>query len=181
MDPFLRRLSLLLALLVLAGCGQGRVRAPAGHPYRVTLEQGVIAAPVIPPPATRRSPGGAGLSGSCNLSGSGDDALVLLGVIVAVALVVVVVATVVDVATPDPVSERYYLTLTGDEVPVEVVVISDNDRIYLERRQYDALAVGAYDRPVIRPVVWEGTRAAPTQEVRVSVVKGHITIAPLPQ
>lgn len=140
-----------------------------------------MVAPVIPPSTTRRSSGGSAFSGSCNLGGSGEDALVVLGVIVVVVIVVVVVATVVDVATPDPVSERYYLTLTGGEVPVEVVVISDNDRIYLERRQYNALVAGTYNRAVIRPAVWEGAQTAPTQVVQVSVVKGRITIAPQSQ
>jgi len=101
-------------------------------------------------------------------------------VVVAFVVVVAVVVCVVDAATagPDPVVERYYLTLSGDGVPLEVVVITDTNHLYLEQRQYDALVQGAYNRAVLRPAVWEGARTAPTQVVQVSVAKGRITIAP---
>lgn len=181
MDSFLRRLSLLMVLLILAGCGQERANLPHGRPYPVTLEQGVLVAPVVPP-STSRSRGGVSFngSGSCNLGGSGKDALAGLVLVVALVVVVAVVVCVVDAATagPDPVMERYYLTLSGDGVPLEVVVITHTNHLYLEQRQYDALAQGAYNRAVLRPVMWEGARTAPTQVVQVSVAKGHITIAP---
>ena len=146
----------------------------------MTLEQGVLVAPVVPPSSSRSSGGVSfGGSGSCNLGGSGKDALAGL-VVVAFVVVVAVVVCVVDAATagPDPVVERYYLTLSGDGVPLEVVVITDTNHLYLEQRQYDALVQGAYNRAVLRPAVWEGARTAPTQVVQVSVAKGRITIAP---
>lgn len=147
----------------------------------MTLEQGVLVAPVVPPSSSRSSGGVSfGGSGSCNLGGSGKDALAGLVVVVAFVVVVAVVVCVVDAATagPDPVVERYYLTLSGDGVPLEVVVITDTNHLYLEQRQYDALVQGAYNRAVLRPAVWEGARTAPTQVVQVSVAKGRITIAP---
>lgn len=112
--------------------------------------------------------------------GSGKDALAGIVVVIAVVVVVAVVVLAVDAATsgPDPVVERYYLTLSGDGVPLEVVVITDTNHIYLEQRQYDALVKGAYNRAVIRPAAWEGVQAAPTQLVQVSVAKGRVTIAP---
>ncbi len=188
MDIFLRRLSLLLVLLILAGCGRERAGTPPGRPYPVTMEQGVLVAPVVPPASARRSGGVSGSvnfggSGSCNLGGSGGDALAVIAVVIVVVVVVAVVVCAVDAATagPDPVVERYYLTLSGEGVPLEVVVITDTNHLYLEQRQYDALAQGAYNRAVLRPAVWEGARTAPTQLVQVSVAKGRITIAVAPQ
>lgn len=185
MDSFLRRMSFLLVLLVLAGCGRGRSTAPPGKPYAVTMEQGVLIAPVVPPSSSRRSGGvGFNCSGSGSLGnlncGSGKDALAGLVVVIAVVVVVAVVVLAVEAATsgPDPVVGRYYLTLSGDGVPLEVVVITDTNHIYLEQRQYDALVKGAYNRAVIRPAAWEGARTAPTQLVQVSVAKGRVTIAP---
>lgn len=183
MDPFLRRMSFLLVLLVLAGCGRGRSTAPPGKPYAVTMEQGVLVAPVVPPRTSPRSRSGGvfNCSGSCNLGGSGSDALVGLVVVIAVVVVVAVVVLAVEGATSggsDPVVGQYYLTLSGDGVPLEVVLISNTKHIYLEQRQYDALVKGVYNRAVIRPAVWEGVRAAPTQLVQVSVAKGRVTIAP---
>src|ERR1043165_6177786 len=129
MDPFLRRLSILLVLLVLAGCGP-RHGAPPGDPYVVTLAPGIMAAPTPAPPrtsASSRRSGGVGWSGSCDLKcGSGGDARVGIVVVVAVVIVVAVVVLVVEGATagPDPVVARYHLTMSGDDVPLAVVPIS---------------------------------------------------------
>lgn len=194
MDPFLRRLSFLMALLVLAGCGQRRANAPDGQPYPVTLSQGLLPAPVAVPLSSQQSShrqgsrssvsGGGSWSGSCNLKcGSGGDALVGLVVVVAVVIVVAVVVTAVEAATaaPEPVVVNYYVTLSGDGVPLAVVAISDANRIYLNDHQHAALRRGAYTRAVICAAAWEETRGAPTQEVQVTVERGRITIAPLVQ
>lgn len=192
MDPFLRRMSFLMVILVLAGCGQRRADAPEGRPYPVTLEQGVLPAPLAAHPtrpssrtgcaeSSSRSSGGSFWSGSCNLNGSsGQDALVVVAAVVAVVIVVAVVVTVVDaaVAAPEPMAVSYYLTLSGDGVPLAVVTISDTNKIYLDDAQHAAVVRGAYTRAVIRAAAWEGTRGAPTQVVQVSVQRGCITIAP---
>lgn len=183
MEPFLRRLSFLLVLLVLAGCGRARSAVPAGRPYSVTLEQGVIIAPSGSRPITKKGSVSVGGSGSCNLGnmncGSGKDALVGIVVVIAIVMVVAVVVLAVDAATSsDPLTEIYYVTLSGEGVPLEVVTITDTNHIYLDERQHDGLVRGVYTRAVIRPTVWEGTRGAPTQVVTVSVAKGRVTIAP---
>jgi len=182
MDTFLRRLSFLVVLLVLAGCGRGRSAALQGQPYPVTLAQGVLIAPTATTSRSTkgRSSGGSFFSGSGNVScGSGKDALAGIVVVIAVVVVVAVVVLVVDAAISesDPITERYYLTLSGEGVPLEVVAISDNNQLYLDKRQYDALARGAYNRAVIRPAVWEGTRGAPTQQVQVTLTQGRVLIA----
>lgn len=183
MDLFLRRLSLLLVPVVLAGCGQARSGAPSGHPYPVIIDQSVIAAPAERSPSTRHESGGGSgswIGGTCDLGGhcSGKDALVGVVVVLAVVIVVGVVVCVVDAATPEAPVERYYLTLSGDGVPLAVVTITTAGRLYLDDRQYDALQRGAYTRAVIRPAVWEGTSGAPpTQAVRVTVEKGGVVIA----
>src|ERR1043165_10124709 len=129
MDPFLRRLSILMALLVLAGCGPRR-GAPPGDPCLVTFAQGVMTAPTPAPPrasASSRSSGGGGSWGSCDLKiGSGSDALGGIVVVIAGVIVVAVVVVGIEGATagPDPVVARYHLTMSGDDVPLAVVPIS---------------------------------------------------------
>jgi hypothetical protein len=153
----------------------------------VTLQQGVLPAPIAVHSSSHRaesssqSSGGGSWFGSCDLKcGSGGDALVGIVVVVAVVIVVAVVVIAVDAATaaPEPVAVSYYLTLSGDGVPLEVVTISDANKIYLDDQQHAALVRGAYTRAVIRAAAWEGTRGAPTQVVRVSVERDRITIAP---
>jgi hypothetical protein len=186
MDPFLRRLSFLMVLLVLAGCGQGRADAPTGRPYPVTLEQGVLPVPVAVHPSgqagsSSQSSCSGSWFGSCDLKcGSGKDALVGIVVVVAVVIVVAVVVLAVDAATApsESVAVSYYLTLSGEGVPLDVVTISEANHIYLDDQQHATLVRGAYTRAVIRAAAWEGTKGAPTQEVRVSVQRGRITIAP---
>ena len=186
MEPFLRRLSFLMVLLVLVGCGQGRASAPPGRPYPVTLAQGVLVAPLPSPSSSSSSSGSSGGSGgSCNLSfgncGSGSDALVGLAVVVAVVIVVVVVVCVVDAASDEPPSvvEWYCVNLSGEGVPLAVIPISTTNQIYLDEQQHAALTQGLYTRAVLRPAVWEGTHGAPTQDVRVSLADGRVTIAPV--
>lgn len=192
MEPFLRRLSLVMALLVLAGCGRGRTHPPPGKPYAVTMTEGIFITPAVSSgmssPAVRGS-SPRSRSGGCNVGsgwgnvncGSGKDALVGLAAVVAVILVVAVVVTVVDSATSGSTEtiDRYHLTLSGEEVPLAIVVITDTNHIYLEPHHHEALMRGAYTRAVLRPTVWEGTRGAPTQEVTVTVVRGQVRIAPV--
>ncbi len=121
-------------------------------------------------------------SGSGNFNcGSGKDALVGVVAIIAVVLVVAVVVCVVEAATSESQgeAERYALTLSGEGVLPEVVTITATNHLYLNERQHAALAGDVYTRAVLRPAVWEGTQGAPTQEVRVSIARGQVTIAPL--
>lgn len=191
MEPFLCRLSFLMAILVFVGCGRGRVHPPPGKPYAVTMAEGIVIAPAAsagPRPAVRGTPS-RGRSGGVNVGsglgtwncGSGKDALVGLAALVAVILVVAVVVTVVDstTATSTTLVDRYHLTLSGEEVPLAIVVITDTNHLYLQEHEHDALVRGAYTRAVLRPAVWEGTRGAPTQEVAVTIVRGGVNIAPV--
>jgi hypothetical protein len=190
MELFRRRVSFLLVLLILVGCGQERAFAPPGRPYPVTLAQGVLVAP-LPSPSSSSSSLSSGSSGgsggSCNLSfgncGSGSDALVGLAVVVAVVIVVAVVVCAVDAASyqPPSVVEWYCVNLSGEGVPLAVISISTTSQIYLDEQQHAALSQGLYTRAVLRPAVWEGTRGAPTQDVRVSLADGRVTITPVEQ
>ena len=186
MNPFLRYLSFLMALLVLGGCGQSRSSAISGKPYSVTLGEGVLVAQENHLSSVQDGSAGSHSSGSWNLGGSfsggggggsGGDFVAALVVIVAVVIVASVVICVVDCATPDHVVERYYVTLSGDVVPLEIVTITTTNHMYLDDRQYDALVRGAYTRAVIRPAVWEGSHGSPTQEVQVNASRGMITIS----
>ena len=186
MDPFLRYFSFLMVLMVLGGCGQTRSSAQTGRPYAVTLGNGVLVAPESHSTSAEQCSEKRTSSGSLNFGGtwsggggggSSDGLLAALVVVVAVVIVVAVVVAVVDSATPDQVTERYYVTLSGEGVPLESVTISSTNHMFLEDHQYDALVRGAYTRAVIRPAVWEGRHGAPIQEVQVTASHGNIAIS----
>jgi hypothetical protein len=182
MDPFLRQMSILMVLLALAGCHQRRADVPPGRIYPVTLEQGLLPSSSVPGRAGRAASSGGSWALSSNLtSGSGKDALVGFVVVVSVLIVAAVVVSIVDAVTaaPEPVLVKYHLTLSGPEVPQEEVIISDADSVCLDDRQHAALVRGSYTRAVIRPAAWEGTSAAPTQEVRLTLAPGRIRLAPV--
>jgi hypothetical protein len=190
MEPFLRRLSFLLVLLTLAGCGRGRTHPPPGKPYAVTMVEGIhlLSAASSAARAGERGNSLRGCSGRNVCSGSGNwdcgsgkDALVGIAALLVVVVVAAVVASVVDSATSGPAGsiDRYHLTLSGEGVPLVVLVITGTDHLYLEAQHHDALVRGAYTRAVLRPTAWEGTGGAPTQEVTVTLERGHIRIAPV--
>ena len=184
MDPFLRCLSFLMVLMVLGGCGQTRSSAQMGRPYAVTLGNGVLVASESHSTSAEQCSEKRTSSGSCNLGGTwsgggggGSSDGLLVALVVVVAVVIVVAVAVVDSTTPDEVTERYYVTLSGEGVPLEIVTIFSTNHMFLEDHQYDALVRGAYTRAVIRPAVWEGRHGAPIQEVKVTASHGNIAIS----
>lgn len=181
MDPFRRRLSLLLALLVLCGCGSHR----PGNPYPVTFGPGVLIAPTKPTTVAKERTSSSG--GSCNLNvgsgckGGGDLAaiVVVIAVVVVVVVVIAVVSEAVNAAQQDQDPDQYYLTLSGSGNEVAVVPITYQNRLYLTKQQYKALVQGVYIRAVLRPALPDSSRrSAPTQEVTLTVARGRITINP---
>ena len=179
MDPFLRYFSFLMVLMVLGGCGQTRSSAQTGRPYAVILGNGVLVAPESHSTSAeqcsekRTSSGSWNFGGTWSGGGGGGGGGSSDGLLVAL----VVVVAVVDSATPDQVTERYYVTLSGEGVPLEIVTISSTNHMFLEDHQYDALVRGAYTRAVIRPAVWEGRHGAPIQEIQVTASHGNIAIS----
>src|SRR5688572_20247482 len=133
MARFQQIVAALLVLLLFAGCGPRRAATPLGQAYPVAFSDTVTQrlTPARLAPGRNHSSGGGGWN--CQLGGGSSNGGDLAAIIVIAVVVVIVVAVVVSVVGTEGEHEppwRYALHMGSDDLPVEVIRITDDDRIY---------------------------------------------------